>query len=80
MTNKYIKGCSTFSAIWEMQAKPHWFILDPHYSVDTGGQGLTDTDKDQKAKNSLYMKKCQYLLKLYIDVYNQKFLVDGCVF
>lgn len=63
-----------------MQAKPHWFILDPHYSVDTGGQGLTDIDKDQKTKNSLYMKKCQYLLKLYIYVYNKKFLVDGCVF
>lgn len=64
MTNKYIKGCSTFSAIWEMQAKPHWFILDPHYSIDAGGQGLTDIDKDQKTKNSLYTKKMSVSIKV----------------
>lgn len=80
MTNKYIKGCSTFSAIWEMQAKPHWFILDPHYSVDTGGQGLTDIDKDQKTKElPLYEKMSVSIKVIHICLQPEIFSIWLCI-
>lgn len=59
-----MRGCSELSAIGKCKAKPHWFTVDPHYSVEERGQGLTNIAKDQKIENSLYMEKCQYLLKI----------------